>query len=173
MADVSEWQIVDDTGSPLVIPDGVISFEVRGEAKIPNYPVEGGSFEGYNKIMQPHDVRMSLVCTGQNTSTGGMTRAAFEAALQALKKSLSLCTIVTPDAAYARMNMVHFDYRREARAGAGLILAQCWFQEVRPSAVAPAPTAAPDGKKPVAVGQVSPTTPTAAQLAAVEKEPIQ
>ena len=78
--------------------------------------------------------------------------------------SLILLTISTPDASYPNLNLVHVDYRREARQGATLLLVQLWFQEIRIAQKSTAPnTAEPSGSVTVDIGQVSPVPPSAAQ----------
>ena len=157
------WQINDFvSGGVILVPDSIIEFEYRGEQKIPNYPVEQGSFATYNKVAMPFDARLTCTCNGKSN----MSRQEFLAAIQVLLTGLNLISIVTPDVAYGPCNLVHVDYRREARQGVSLLMAQLWFQEVR-VAISNAPaTATPDSATPVTVGQVAPVTPTAAQASA-------
>ena len=149
------WAIVNETGSTKLTPDSFVDFEFREEHKIPNYPIEQGSFQSYNKVALPFDVRMTVTCSGN----GVMTKQNFLAAIEKLLSSLDLLTIVTPDGTYPSCNLVHADYRREARQGATLIIAQLWFQEVRVAQQPSAPTAAPSGAANTSFGQLSPTTP--------------
>jgi hypothetical protein len=159
---VPQWQITDSNGAELLTPDSVIDFEYRNENKISNYPVEEGSFASYNKIATPFDARVTLACNGN----GGMTREQFLGTVKALLDSLTLITIVTPDATYQNCNLVHFDYRRESRQGISLVVAQLWFQEVRTVSAGTTSTAQPDGADAKANGQVSPVDPTTKQTAA-------
>lgn len=156
---VSAWQITDPNGNPLVSPDSVIEFEYRGEMRVADHPVEEGGFASYNKVIVPYDARLTVACNGR----GYMTREAFLATLDALRLSLQLITIVTPDRAYPSCNLVHVDYRRTSRQGVSLLLAQLWLREIRVSGVATVTTAQPSGASPAPVGEVSPQTPTAQQ----------
>lgn len=156
------WGITDTSGNPLLSPDSVIDFEYRAESKIPTYPVEGGSFQSYNKVPFPYDARMTVSCNGN----GAQTRDEFLAACKALRESLDIAEIVTPDETYDSVNLVHYDYRREARQGVTLLLVQLWFQEVRVAIQAQAQTAQPDGTDASQNGQVSPVNPTTSQSAA-------
>lgn len=152
------WAIVNNTGSTQLTPDSFVDFEYREEHKIPNYPIEQGSFQSYNKVALPFDARVTVTCAGK---LGGMTKQAFLAAIEKLLASLDLVTIVTPDGNYPNCNLVHADYRREARQGATMIIAQLWFQEVRVAQQPSAPTAQPSGAANSSFGQLSPTkTPT-------------
>ena len=163
------WQITDANGMPILLPDSIVEFEYRGEQKIPNYPVEQGSFSNYNKISMPFDARLTCTCSGNES----MSKQGFLAAIDVLLRGLQLCAIVTPDATYQSVNLIHVDYRRDSRQGVSLILVQLWFQEVRQANLVVAPTADPSLSDPVNHGQVGTTSPTASQTAAINGAPIQ
>jgi len=162
-----QWLITDANGSALITPDSVIDFEYRGEAKIPMYPIEQGGFAGYNKVMVPRDARITVSCGGN----GEMTKDQFLSMIDSLRTGLTLCAIVTPDATYSNLNLVHVDYRRQAKQGVSLILAQLWFQEVMNVTTGTPPTSQPDGATAQQNGMVSPQTPTTAQAAAINATP--
>lgn len=157
-----QWAITDSTGNAALSPDSVIEFEYRGEMKICSHPVEQGSFSSYNKVACPFDVRMVLSCNGN----GPMSRDQFLSAIETMRESTDLVSIVTPDDVYDNCNLVHVDYRREARQGVSLIMVQLWFQEVRQGSSTTTSTAQPDGADPSQQGQVSPINPTTQQQSA-------
>lgn len=126
----SQWQILGADGALIIEPDSVVSFEYRNEQKLVSHPIERGSFADFNKVATPYDVRMRMTCGGQ----GAMSRDQFLSQMASLVGSIELCSIVTPDAAYAGANMVHWDYRRENRNGATLLTVDAWFEEVRETA---------------------------------------
>lgn len=167
-AATSSWQITNTSGAVLLTPDSVLEFEYRGEMKIPTYPVEQGSFQSYNKVYVPFDARMTCACNGN----GAMTREAFLGTIEALRQSLELVSIVTPDEIYQPCNLIHVDYRRHARNGATMIVAQLWFQEIRDYGPATITTAQPSGASAQPVGQVSPVDPTTQQQASYNGAPI-
>lgn len=150
------WAIVNQTGTTKLTPDSFVDFEYREEHKIPNYPIEKGSFQSYNKVALPFDARVTVTCSGN----GAMKKQAFLAAVEKLLSSLDLLTLVTPDGNYSNCNLVHVDYRREARQGATMIIAQLWLQEVRIAQQPSAPTTQPSGSANTPLGQLSPTTPS-------------
>jgi hypothetical protein len=156
------WAITDIDGNTLLSPDSVIDFEYRGEMKIPTYPIEGGSFQSYNKIPVPYDIRMTVSCNGN----GEQTRDEFLSACEALRESLDTAVITTPDAIYDSVNMVHFDYRREAHQGVSRLLVQAWFQEIRVDQTGQTQTAQPDGMDASQNGQLSPVNPSTSQSSA-------
>lgn len=152
----TKWGIVAQDGSASLTPDSFVDFEYRNERKVPTYPIEDGSFQSYNKVAMPFDCRVTVTCSGN----GKMSKQAFLEAVQKLLSSLTLVDIVTPNATYESCNLVHVDYRREARQGATLIMAQLWFQEIRVAQKPVVPTAAPSGAKTKSFGQLSPNSPS-------------
>ena len=151
------WGIVDENGSALLTPDSFVDFEYREERKIPTYPLEEGSFSSYNKVALPFDCRVTVSCSGNTLGVSGrMSKEAFLAAIEKLLSSLTLCNVVTPNATYKNCNLIHVDYRREAKQGATLLLAQLWFQEIRIAQQPVVPTAAPSGTSSTSLGQLSP-----------------
>lgn len=150
----TKWGIINKNGTSVLSPDSFVDFDYKEERKIPNYPIESGSFQSYNKVALPFDCKLTVTCSGNKT----MRKSAFLAAIAKLMSSLELVTIVTPDGNYPSCNLVHVDYRREARQGATLIIAQLWFQEVRIAQAAAVPTSSPSGAANISNGQLSPTS---------------
>lgn len=157
------WSIVDATGAEVIEPDSIIDFDYRNERKIPNYPVELGSFSSYNKVALPFDIRLTLACGGK----GEMDRNLFIATLETLLNSLDLYSIVTPDFVYENANLVHVNYRRDSQQGVTLLKAELGFEEIRQSNTGTAATQQPSGANSVSNGQLSPTTPTTGQKASI------
>ena len=165
----NNWQIVDQYGNQVLIPDSVISFEYRNDRNIPNYPVEQGGFASYNKVALPYNIRTILSCGG----SGAMTRAQFLVAVETLLDSTDLYSIITPDLIYENANLIHVNFRREARSGATLLKVEMFFEEVRTTAISKSIPREPSGNSSVKNGQVSPVPPTAAQTASIFSTPIQ
>lgn len=154
-----QWGFVGATGESIITPDSFVDFEYREERKIPNYPIEGGSFQSYNKVAMPFDCRVTISCNGK----GAMTKENFLSTIEKLMNSLTLISVITPNFTYENCNLVHVDYRREAKQGVSLIIAQLWFQQVRVVQVAVPVTTAPSASSPQNNGQVSPVNPTKKQ----------
>jgi hypothetical protein len=159
-----------DNGNPVVTPDSVLSFEYRNEQKISNYPIEKGSFQTYNKVSSPYDIRLRMTCNGQ----GQMTRDVFLATMQTMNESINLYSIVTPDATYTNCNVTHFDYRRESRNGVQMLTVDVWLQEVRTPSNAYNPfSVKPSGQKGISIGNVDLRLPTVKQVSAYAKSVFQ
>ena len=158
----SQWGIFTDSGFPAVIPDSIISVDIRKEFRISDYPVERGAFQTYDKVETPGDIRVRMAVSG------AFARAPFIASVGAMCAALDLLTIVTPDAIYPSMNAIHYDYRREQRSGASLLMVDVWFEEVRVTAQSEfTNTQSPEGAADTSGGTVLGTAPTPAQAGAV------
>lgn len=161
-----QWAILDKNGKAVVVPDSVVNFEYRGENKICNYPVELGSFSSYNKVSTPYDIRVLVSCGGQ----GGIAKGTFLQVLELMRESTDLYDLATPDFLYQDINLVRFDYRRQATNGVTLILADLQFQEVRQTATATYDnTAQASGAPEKSLGTVQASSPSTAQVASYSR----
>ena len=172
----SDWMIVAaKSSSKVIVPDTVPRFEFRGDRRISDYPVEQGAFASYNKVVTPYEIRMTMVCSGGlvrqaenfiqgslGISSGYMQKDVFITTLEYMLDTTDLFTIVTPDKAYENANMEHFDYKRETRNGATMLIIEAWFREVRVTASAtysdggPVNSDSPSAADPVSLGTVHP-----------------
>lgn len=154
------WGIFDSSNNQLATWDSVLGFEFRAESKVSDYPQENGTFASYNKVKVPYDARMRI-------SKGGASadRASLLQAIDAAKNSTSLYTVVTPEITYPNASIVHYDYRREHREGATLLVVDIWMEEIRVTAVKTfSNSAAPAGRDPVYAGPLGATVPSNSQL---------
>ena len=163
-----QWGIFTTNGSPVAIPDSVLTVDFRREWRISDYPVEQGGFETYDKVSTPFDARVRLSCDGTATP-----RSLFLAQIDAAAQSLDLFTVATPDAIYPSVNIVHYDYRRTRDGGVGIIQVDVWLEEVRTSVQTQfTNTKTLSAEQDANLGQVQPGTPTAAQVASVEQDGV-
>jgi len=121
-----QWGIFTSGGAPVAIASSVLNVEFRREARIPTYPQEQGAFQSYNKVQMPYDVRVRFA-----VSESSSFRSQFLQAINSASLSTDLYTVVTPDANYKNMNIVHYDYRRDQREGVSQLVVDVWLQEVR------------------------------------------
>jgi hypothetical protein len=157
-----QWGIFTKAGAPLIIGDSVMAVDFRKEYRILDFPIEQGSFASYNKVETPFDIRITFASSGKQTllasilSGGALgslitgtdpvqaNRTAFLKTMADATATLDLVDVITPEATYKGCNITHYDYRREARKGATMILVDVWLQEVRVSAKAAANNAGTD-----------------------------
>ena len=116
-------------GLPVVTAESVVSFDFKKGANISNFPVENGGFESYNKVKRPFDVRLRF-------STGGSLadRQALLDSIDDAVDSLDLMDAVTPEVTYQNVNPIHYDYRRTAINGVGLLIVDVFCEQVRVTA---------------------------------------
>jgi hypothetical protein len=140
------------TGQPVFVSDSVIAVDYRQEWNVARYPIEQGAFMDYNKVKEPFDIRVTFAFSGNSDLLGSLIpggaarslipgfsgadgRRTMLQQLDAAIATTDLVSVVTPEAQYPMVNIVHYDYRREARNGAALIKVDVWCQEIRPAPV--------------------------------------
>lgn len=122
-----QWGIFLDGISILPI-NSVVSFEFRQDYAIATYPVEQGSFETYDKVQLPFDIRVRVASGGDEASRQELLDAIIAAAA-----SMDLYDVVTPEEVYSNCSISHYDYRRAAMNGVGIIVMDIWLQEIQQS----------------------------------------
>ena len=131
-------------GRPVVACESVLAFDHKVDWAISDHPLEKGSFESFNKVAIPYDVRLVFSAGGSEAR-----RAALLNSLRAIAGDLNLYDAVTPETAYVGLNIMHLDYRRTALNGAGLLIVSVWCQEIRQTSPSTgdsnSSTAAPSG----------------------------
>lgn len=154
------FAVVDaNSGGAIVTADTWQSVEYRSEQRVADYPIEQGGFSSYNKVAEPFDLRLVLVCGGGDLTqqllgstlesvdayidsltgasfTQPMTRSQFILACESLQSSLQLVDVITPDRTYEQLNCVHFSYSKSREKGAGVVYGELWFREIRISTTA-------------------------------------
>src|SRR5690349_2276477 len=96
-------------GLPVVSSDNVVSMDARQEWVEADFPIEGGRFESYDKVLRPFDVRFRF-------STGGSVaaRSAMIQSVKAIAGDYNLYMFLAPDDVWENVNVSHFDYHRAA-----------------------------------------------------------
>lgn len=120
-----QWGIYLD-GQPALVFDTFVAIDFRQGWAVSDYPVERGAFESYDKVSLPFDARVKFASGGSEEN-----RQALLDAVAALSKTLLLYDVVTPEAVYQSVNVQHYDYKRTATNGVGLISVEIWFLEIR------------------------------------------
>ena len=153
-------------GAPVITADTVAAFDYKKDFNLPDYPIEPNSFESYNKVETPFDVRVRF-------STGGSLtdKQNFINSMDAACASTQLYDVVTPEKTYTSVNLDHADYHRAVDSGGpGLLIAEVWGLQIRLTATqAFTQTKAPAGSAPQSTGQVQPGQPTTSQKQTVQQ----
>jgi hypothetical protein len=146
------WGVFDEDNNQVLAPDSFLGIEFQNAFNISNYPVEQGAFASYNKVNNPFACWVRVAKGGSKED-----RDDFLEALGTLSKSLDLYTIVTPEKVYSDVNLETFDYRRETDNGAGIIVANCKFIEIRQATAEYSNTKSPTASDTYELGTVQPT----------------
>ncbi len=149
------WGILDDTGTPAIVPDSFLGIEVMPTSEVCDYPVEKGSFASFNKVTRPIVIELRIAKGGSTSS-----RSAFLTSLQNAKDGTGVFTIVTPEGTYPNMSLNAYPYRKTETEGAGMIVANCRFAEIRQSLPANYQSLVPPNAQTsstTSTGQISPT----------------
>lgn len=131
----AQWGLFKD-GVPVVVAESVVSFEWKGGGTVATFPIEPaasggtpGTFESYDKVMQPFNVRLRFACGGTVED-----RQALEDSVEAAINSLDLMDAVTPEKTYQNVNPTSADYRRTAVSGVGLLVVDVLCEQIRSTA---------------------------------------
>ena len=119
-------------GGPVITADCVVEVSYKQEWVISDYPVEEGAFSSYDKVYVPYDVRVKYAAGGSADN-----REALLSSIRAIAGDLNLYDVVTPEATIMSCNVTHFDYRRTASNGVGLLQVDVWLQQVLVSGADP------------------------------------
>jgi hypothetical protein len=124
-----QWGIFLD-GVNVLDYDNQVSFSFRKDWSVATYPVEQGSFQTYDKVEQPGEIRCRF-------STGGSTinRQLMLSTLQAAMTTTLTYDVLTPETTYLSYNFTHMDYDRDAES-AGMLVVDVWLKEVIQTATA-------------------------------------
>jgi hypothetical protein len=167
-----QWGLFDEDGDPVITATSVFAFEYSKEWKIPNYPVEQGGFESYNKVELPGNPR--LVFT-QDGSIGDRTSFLNDVANACA--SLDLYAAYTPEYQFPSVNAIKYNIlQRTSEQNVTLLKVEVMIEEVRvtatqqfsssaQSSASPTATATPSSQASVSDGTVQPQTPDASQAA--------
>lgn len=117
------------SGGLVIEPDNIRALSFVGEYRVPDYPVENGDFRSYNKVKTPFGVRIAMTKGGSVDDKTG-----FLFALESLRQSLDLVSVVTPEQTYVDVNVIRVTYDRSTDYGAGLLTVEIILQEIRQTA---------------------------------------
>jgi hypothetical protein len=147
------------SGVPIIQADSVVSFEYRQEWTVSDYPVEQGAFETYDKVELPFEGKFRFSAGGSEVD-----RFALLQSIADIADSVTLLDIVTPEQVYPSITIYHYDYRRTATNGVGLLQVDVWCREVRvTTTTAFSNTQQPSGANAQGTGNVQTQTPTNTQ----------
>ena len=101
-------------------------FSAEKSSRLPDEPIEKGSFSTYNRIIEPRAITCQLSVEGSASKLQN-----------AIDRLTTLCendekiTLTTPEQSYKNMMLESFDYRRDATNGRGVLFVDLRFKEIR------------------------------------------
>ena len=144
-------------GFPVLSYDNQISFGYKQDWKVSTYPVEQGSFQSYDKVQLPSEIRCRF-----SAGASAVNRQEMLASIDAVMSDTNLYDVVTPEEVYLNYNFMHRDYDREAES-AGMVVIDIWLMEIIETATAQFQnTQSPANAGQQGLGNVPPQTPSAA-----------
>lgn len=156
----AQWGIYQN-GLPVIVADSVVSVGYKQDWSISDYPVEEGAFETYDKVETPFTSRVRFASGGSTAA-----RQALLNSIDAIAGNLELYDVVTPEIVYQSVNVMRYDYHRDAKSGVGLLLVDVTLLEVRVTATAAfANTKSPNAAGTTNGGTVNPQASTPDQQA--------
>jgi len=108
-----------------------LSFEVKKETKISDFPIEEGGFASYNKVQMPNSPVITLIFSGSEAE-----RMSFINDIDYACKSTELFSIITPEATYINHSIESFNYSKSNSGGGGWLQVEIFLKEIRQVAVA-------------------------------------
>lgn len=138
-------------GLPVILADNVVTMDFKQDYHISNYPVEGGAFRSYDKVMTPFEAKLRF-------STGGSVadRQKFVNSISEIIGDTNLYDVYTPEQIYPSVNLVHWDFARAAQ-NVGLLSIDIWVEQVAVTATQSFQNVKdPTSNSPIAGGAVSP-----------------
>ena len=111
-------------------------FSAEKSSRLPDEPIEKGSFSTYNRIIEPRSISCRLSVEG----SASKLQSAIDR-LTTLCENDEKITLTTPEQSYPNMMLESFDYRRDAINGRGVLYVDLRFKEIREVASAQTTTA--------------------------------
>jgi hypothetical protein len=154
-----QWGLFKD-GEPVVFADSVVALEYKQDWDLLDYPIEGGAFETYNKVLTPFEVRVRFASGGSWNNRGALLSD-----IAYLAQTFDLYDVVTPEVTLSNCNIEHWDYKRSSDSGVGLIVVFVHLRQIRVT-VNPefSHTEAPSGADAVFAGSVQTSVATNQQM---------
>lgn len=153
-------------GAPVLtteeIGTSIASFTYKQDWLLSDYPIEGGGFESYDKVLVPFDVRLRFVVTGSSSAIQHFLSNLAQIS-DPEQSGLQLYDVYMPELAYTSCSVQHYDFTRTVENGIGVLIADVWLLQIRISNSGENDTQQPSGADSVNTGSVQPQPVTPVQ----------
>ena len=156
LAPIQSLAALAGIGLPGIFPTTAtfVKFEFKQDWPTSDYPIEQGSFQSYDKVQLPFDVRLILACSGNiaqrqsflnsilsmasngaNPFVPSLAGGSFSAPLNLNSVStgapLPVFSVVTPEMSFPSVSLGHIDWARTADSGGPLPGLPSWVAPKR------------------------------------------
>ena len=119
-------------------------FSAEKSSRLPDEPIEKGSFSTYNRVIEPRSISCRLSVEGKAADLQNAIDRLTE-----LAENDEKITLTTPEQSYKNMMLESFDYRRDASNGRGVLYVDLRFKEIREVASQQTTTAVEEAEEPI------------------------
>jgi len=142
-ADVKRSWIVRGDSAEVAF-SSMLEFSAEKSSRLPDEPIEKGSFATYNRIIEPRTITCQLGVAG----TAQQLQSEIDR-LTTLAENDEKINLITPEQSYKNMMLESFDYRRDAQNGRGVLYVDLRFKEVREVAPQQTTTSVEEAEEPI------------------------
>jgi len=142
-ADVKKSWIVRGDSAEVAF-SSMLEFSAEKSSRLPDEPIEKGSFATYNRVIEPRSITCSLGVSG----TAQQLQNEIDR-LTTLSENDEKITLVTPEQSYKNMMLESFDYRCDAQNGRGVLYVDLRFKEIREIAPQQTTTSVEEAEEPI------------------------
>ena len=122
----------------------MIEFTAEKSSRLPDEPIEKGSFATYNRVIEPRSITCRLAVKGKASDLQNAIDRLTE-----LSENDEKITLTSPEQNYKNMMLENFDYRRDAQNGRGVLYVDLRFKEIREVASQQTTTAVEEAEEPI------------------------
>ena len=142
-ADIKRSWIVRGDSAEVAF-SSMLEFSAEKSSRLPDEPIEKGSFATYNRVIEPRSITCQLGVAG----TAQQLQSEIDR-LTTLAENDEKITLVTPEQSYKNMMLESFDYRRSAENGRGVLYVDLRFKEIREVAPQQTTTSVEEAEEPI------------------------
>ncbi len=127
-----------NSGMKALSPTSFLGIEYGADASVVSSPIEGGSYNSFNKVKRPSVIRVLFTLEGWSGFTGSLpnltnfsltSRADILARLDMMVEQAEVYDIETPDTTYESYDLIRYNYRTSDR-DVTLLTVEAIFQAV-------------------------------------------
>lgn len=104
----------------------MLEFHAEKSSRLPDEPIEEGSFATYNRVVEPREITCTLGIEGETSTLQNTIDSLTE-----LCENDENLDLIAPESVYNDLMLESFSYRRDAQSGRGVLYVELRLKEVR------------------------------------------